>query len=185
MFTDAVLKAMLGVAGVALVLSLLGHGWQYMRLADARSAAETARTELASARADHERQRAAWAEASRQAEAAYRETEHLRRMARDRIIDEANTTIARQDVAAAELRSTAQRLRDHIPLLAAAAASAGQAAGDPATAGGSSPAAGAGLVLADLYASTDREAEELAVAFDSARARGLACERTYDSLTSP
>lgn len=43
--------------------------------------------------------------------------------------------------------------------------------------------AGAGLVLAELYRGADDEATELAFAFDTARTRGLSCERAYDSLS--
>ena len=54
---------------------------------------------------------------------------------------------------------------------------------DSAAAPGSAPAAGAGLVLAGLF---DRGADLIqscAAALDQSRIAGLACERSYDSLT--
>ncbi|MCY1533765.1 hypothetical protein D9M68_691130 [compost metagenome] len=38
-------------------------------------------------------------------------------------------------------------------------------------------------VLADLFASADRRAGELAAALDRSRVAGLACERAYDGLS--
>lgn len=70
------------------------------------------------------------------------------------------------------------RLRD-----AYLAAFAGGAATHPATAPGSTPATGPGLVFAGLF---DRGADLIqscAAALDQSRIAGLACERSYDSLT--
>ena len=82
------------------------------------------------------------------------------------------------DVAAAAF---SPQLREHITRLAAAA---DQGRGHPPAAAGSAPAAGAGLVLADLYRGADDEAQELARSFDAARRAGLACERIHDALTT-
>jgi hypothetical protein len=41
----------------------------------------------------------------------------------------------------------------------------------------------AAMVLSDLFQRADRRAGELAKAYDSARIAGLACEKTYDSLS--
>jgi len=89
------------------------------------------------------------------------------------------TLVARRHAAAAD--DVAVRLRGHVARLAAACA--GPA--DPAAPAASAPAAGPGLVLANLYRSADEEARELAASFDAARRAGLTCERVYESLTPP
>lgn len=181
--TETLLKAALTAAGAALVASLVANGVQYVRLAGAQKDTANARAELAGERAQHAQQREAWAEGSRQAEAANRETERLRRLAMTRIEHDETERTARLERDAAGLRTVAGQLRDHVTRLAAAAPGAGEAAGDPAAAPGGPPAAGAGLVLAELYRGADLEAIELAEAVDRARGAGLACERAYGALT--
>lgn len=44
------------------------------------------------------------------------------------------------------------------------------------------PGIRAAMVLSDLYASCSRERSELAIAFDTAHARGLAVEKRYDMI---
>lgn len=76
------------------------------------------------------------------------------------------------------LAAESGRLRDHVIRLAA---STSAAPGDhPASAVGSSPASGPGLVLTNLWGSAEEEAVELGPALDDARARGLRCERLYE-----
>jgi hypothetical protein len=96
------------------------------------------------------------------------------------IAHEAETaaSAARADAAAAG--AAADRLRRHAAGLAARC----DGRADPAATAGSAPAAGPGLVLADLLARSDDTSGELAAAYDRARIAGLACERAYDSLTS-
>lgn len=84
---------------------------------------------------------------------------------------------ARNDARAAG--AVAEQLRQRIAQLSAAthaasnpaAIGAGQAAGDPLD------------VLADVLGRADQRAGELAAYADTARIAGLACERSYDSLT--
>ena len=93
-------------------------------------------------------------------------------MTRDQEIDRAQAESASQARNAAALRVTSERLRQHIPRLAKASAVT-------TAAGSSAPATGPGLVLTDLYRGTD-EAVDLAIAYDAARAAGIACERAYE-----
>ena len=157
---------------------------QRAEIAEAHSATDKVRVELAAEKTGRAQDRTAWADASRQSSEVEREKETLRRQARDRNIEETRTQLARQTAAAADLRTESGRLRnDFDTLVAAATTCPGQGSGDPTVATRSPTATGAGLVLADLYRSADSEAEELALAFDGARTRGLSCERQYDSLT--
>lgn len=107
-----------------------------------------------------------------------RETEAARRAAIDKELDRV-TQDAKQDARrATELDDAARKLRQHVVRLAAVIHSAPNR---PA-ASSSAPAAGPGLVLANLYRSVDEEAIELAQAFDQAHRAGLACERIHDAL---
>lgn len=188
MLTAATLKALpwtwigVGLAGAALAAVI---GVQRMQIAEARSDTDKVRVELATERTGRAQDRTAWADGSRAATEKERELETERRKARDRNIDETRTELARQAGAAAALRAERGQLRDDIDRLAAAASCPGEGGRDPTAAGGGAPAVGAGLVLAELYRGADAEAEELAIAFDGARARGLSCERSYDSLKGP
>lgn len=98
-----------------------------------------------------------------------------------RIRETADAATLQADAArrsAAAVASERDRLRD-----AYLAAFAGGAATHPATAPGGTPATGPGLVLAGLF---DRGADLIqscAAALDQSRIAGLACERSYDSLT--
>jgi hypothetical protein len=65
------------------------------------------------------------------------------------------------------------------------AAACDRPAADTAAAAGSAPAAGPGLVLADVLRGSDDTSGDLARAFDAARAAGLACERIHDAMTQP
>lgn len=56
-------------------------------------------------------------------------------------------------------------------------------ASDPGAADRSQAARRAAMVLSDLLARADKRAGELAKAYDGARIAGLACERSYGSLT--
>lgn len=90
---------------------------------------------------------------------------------------DARTQAAAARRTVADLRAESDQLRQHVFRLAAATA----APGEPATAtAGSAPAAGPGLVLANLWGGAEGEAIELGPALDEARARGLRCERAYD-----
>ena len=56
--------------------------------------------------------------------------------------------------------------------------------GDPGAAQRGASATRAAMVLSELFERADKRAGELAVAYDRARIAGLACERSYQSLTS-
>ena len=65
------------------------------------------------------------------------------------------------------------------------AARGGAATADPAIAGAGAPAGTNASLLAELLERAGYTAAELAAAADAARAAGLACERSYDALTTP
>ena len=85
----------------------------------------------------------------------------------------ARTDAQRADYAAVELRRA---------YLAAAGALTRKRPADPAAAGASAPAAGPGLVFAELFGRGDATLRECASALDQSRIAGLACERAYDAL---
>jgi hypothetical protein len=60
----------------------------------------------------------------------------------------------------------------------------GATTGNPATAGGSSPADAASQLLADLYRGADEAAGIYAAEADRRGTAGSACERSYDALTT-
>jgi hypothetical protein len=86
------------------------------------------------------------------------------------------TQIARRDAVAAA--DVSRRLREHIARLA------GAATNDSPAAEPGAPAAGPGLLLADLFGRADARAGDLAAWADTAYNAGLACERAYDSLNA-
>lgn len=122
--------------------------------------------------------RAEAAAAAFEASERFRRIEQARAFEIDRVTRDAQRTIdqARRDAAAADV--AADRLRQRAAALAAAC----RPAADPTPADAGAPAAGPGLVLADLLGRADAAAGELAAAFDRARAAGLACERSYDAM---
>jgi hypothetical protein len=83
---------------------------------------------------------------------------------------------------AIRLSSVADRLRNHIYSLATPSGS--DPSQDPTASQGSQTASGSGLVLANLYTGADREAIELAQAFDAAYSAGSACERLHDTVST-
>jgi hypothetical protein len=156
-----IVSAVLAAAGASWTV----RGWQ----ADA---------EMQQLRAEHAQQMESIAQATQQAERVQRDEEQRRAAA---VLAAADAERQRAKVLAArsaDLERAAGQLRDHIARIVA-----GEASSDSTIADGSAPTTGAGLVLADLYRGVDREAIELAQAFDHARSRGLACEQAYDSLT--
>jgi uncharacterized protein YlxW (UPF0749 family) len=170
-------------AAALLIAMLLGAagGWGIKGVrADAAVNAATQRAvkvELALAA-----ERAAWQAASRASTEEQRAEEQRRQAAKDKEVRDAQEQ-ARLDAArAAASRRAADQLREHVARLATRA---DQACSGSDAAPGGPPAAGPGLVLADLYRGADDEAHELAQAFDLARRAGLVCERLYDSLSKP
>lgn len=125
-------------------------------------------TELATARADAEIA-ARDAERRRQAD-----IENVRQDAEKQIASAERDAVA-ADAVAVGLREQAGRLAKRVSQCASdsGAAKSGDAAGQSA------------VVLADLLGRADARAGELARAYDRARASGLACQRSYLSLTNP
>lgn len=83
---------------------------------------------------------------------------------------------------AAAARASAERDAFRVRLNAYLSASRGPRLAPPAS--GSAPAADPLDVLADVLGRADDRAQALAAYADQARIAGLACERSYDSLTS-
>lgn len=80
--------------------------------------------------------------------------------------------------------AAAERLHDAAAgLLSATGAQAGTATGDPADPGPSAPAAGPGLVPAQLLGRCGQRFAELAQYADAAAAAGRVCERAWDAMT--
>lgn len=160
------------------------YGWQFVtlalavgllvqtqRLADANTKAGDATTTLATERATADR-------LARQQSEAHRETERKLREDHERIEGEAKAAIAAVAADADRARTAGQQLRRELAdyltahrARALAAAAAGQCPPDTRAVG----------VLAELFDRADHRAGELAAIADTARARGLACERTHDS----
>lgn len=138
--------------------------------------------ELAELRTQHASQLATQIDAALRASEEARREEARRAFAMEGVARDARTQAeqARRDAVAAD--DAARRLRDHAARLAAQCAR--PAAVHPAATVASPPAAGPGLVLADLRDRADQVAGELAAAVDRSRIAGLACERAYDSLTA-
>ncbi|MCL4631507.1 DUF2514 family protein [Burkholderia sp.] len=109
--------------------------------------------------------------------AAARTEEQRRTAAQSEIANDANQqrTAALADAFAA--RAVAGSLQQRVDQLVAAARHPAAAAGSPAT--------GDALdLLADVLGRADERAGELAEALDASRIAGLACEKSYDSLTA-
>lgn len=127
------------------------------RAADKEAAAVAAASAVMDARAKEQRRTAAIQEAA------------------DAAVDDA----ARSRADARASADAAERLRQRAASLAARC---GGSAGDPTAATGGASAAGAGLVLSELFQRADDRAGELAQYADQARIAGAACERAYDAL---
>ena len=91
--------------------------------------------------------------------------------------DAAHLQAERDRVAAAAARGAAERLRQRVAAVEAAARTS-----DPAAAGQCQAADAATAVLADVQRRIDDAAGQLAAYADSARTAGQACERAYDAL---
>ena len=144
---------------------------QTMRLADAEQEKAQAIATLERERSTHERAAREQSERFRQLEGTHRE--HIAKIDTD-----AQAALAAADAGrtrAVAARNRLQRdLADYLTQHRAAAlarAAAGQCTPDP----------GPLDLLADLQRRADDRAGELAHIADTARARGLACERAYDS----
>ncbi len=157
------IAATLGLGAMLLV--------QTMRLADAEKDALTATTTLATERFAHERAAREQAERFRNLEGNHRDE-----------IAKIDTTAQAAIDAAAGGRDRAidarNRLRGELAEYLAQHRTAAQAR---AAAGQCAPDTSAADLLAELQRRADDRAGELAHVADNARARGLACERSYDN----
>ena len=147
---------------------------QTMRLADAEQEKAQAIATLERERSTHERAAREQSERFRQLEGTHRE--HIAKIDTDAQAALAGADDGRARAVAA--RNRLQReLADYLTQHRAAAlarAAAGQCTPDP----------GPLDLLADLQRRADDRAGELAHVADTARARGLACERAYDSASA-
>lgn len=162
------------LVGAAAVVGLVAGGLTGWGLRDMAADNEAARLRL-----EHAEDFAAWERAARASEEAERAKERARQEAVNKETEDAKKDAAVDARRTADLRAANGRLLDHVARLAAYA---DQGCSNPPAAAGSAPAAGPGMVLADLYRGADSEASELAAAFDGARRAGLACERVYDAV---
>lgn len=162
-YAGAVLLALAAIAG-----SLYGAYSHGESVADARWQAKASDLQALQAKA-----RAA-------AEGNARTEEQRRQTAANEVGSNARQESAAvaADVAGAD--GAGQRLREAADNLAARASCT---PGDPGAASRGETATRAAMVLSDLLKKADRRAGELAKFADESRIAGLACERTYDSLT--
>ena len=133
-----------------------------------------------------------------QVETAKRETAELRDQHARALAKATERTLAVQSAVADDIAEGVKHERARAATLAASLAEsdavrerlrhavfelASRTAADPpaGSASGGEAATGPGLVLAELYRSTDGRAEELARALDRAIGAGQLCERAYDS----
>jgi hypothetical protein len=165
---------LLGYAGVVLLAlaaiagSLYGAYSHGVSVADARWQAKASDLQALQAKA-----RAA-------AEGNARTEEQRRQTAANEVGSNARQESAAlaADVAGAD--GAGQRLHDAADKLAARASCTPS---DPGVASRGETATRAAMVLSDLLKRADQVAGELAEKYDRARIAGLACERTYESLT--
>lgn len=151
-------------------------GWQTVRLADERTAHAMTKAAWSDERTSMERQ-------AREAVEAARKEEQRRTTAVQEIADETQEKleVARADADAA--RDAGERLRQRVAQLTAAIGRGG--ASQPAAAGASTPAQSTADLLANVQRRIDEAADGIAGFADQSHAAGLACERSYDTLTPP
>ena len=160
------------------------YAWQIAAIAlGVLLAVQTVR--LANAQRDHARAvgvfNAAAATAEREAREqseTYRAKEKELRDAHDKIERETQATLAAATAGADRAAAAGQRLRRELADYLTAHRERATAA---AAAGQCTPDTGPADLLADLQRRADDRAGELAHIADTARARGLACERAYES----
>lgn len=154
--------------GLGLGFALL---MQTIRLADAKLEAAHAETTM-------QTERAASAEAALKNSERYRKLEGTHRDQITKIDTDAQAAIAAAGAGRARADLARNRLQRDLADYLTQHRAAAQAR---AAAGQCSPDAGPTDLLADLQRRADDRAGELAHIADTARARGLACEKAYDS----
>lgn len=163
--------ALVAAAIAALLGALLGYAW--------RDRGATA--DLAECQRVHADAMATLLRAARDAEAEFRAKEQTWEAQKQEIVHEARTEVATARADADRVRAALERLRR----AQAAAASGGDAAAHPAAAAGSEAAGATANLPADLLIRLGQAAGELAQFADESRIAGLACERSYSSVTTP
>lgn len=161
-------------AAAGLLVLLLAFGLvQSARLQRAETAIQTER-------AGRAQDKAAAAMAAASAVMAARAEEQRRQAEIQETADVAKTqaAAARRDAIAAA--GSRDRMQQRAAELAASCDGGSQ---DPAAAEGGPPAAGPGLVLAELLRRSAERSGQLAEYADQARIAGQACERAYQALT--
>jgi hypothetical protein len=123
---------------------------------------------------------AAMAQAA-QAQAEVREEEQRRQAAIDEVMTNAQEQINQAEADAVAAVSAADSLRDAADRLARELADT-EASFSACTTAASEAAARNARVLADVFKRADERAGHLAQVADQARARGLACEASYDGV---
>lgn len=136
--------------------------------------------QLSSLKAEHARERALQADQAKTAEHKARADERRTALRIMETADAANLQAADARRSAAAAAGERDRLRDAYVELASRT---GGAAAPTSAAPGGSPASGSGLVLTRLFDGADALLRSCAAALDQSRIAGLACERSYDSLT--
>jgi hypothetical protein len=171
----------------ALLLSLAGNLWLVLTRAQVQRDAAQVQTALAQERADRERERADAAVALATATEQARQTEAQWRAKHQEVQTHAQTQVRAAQAAAARARDAADSLQRRVETVAAQCAhpTRDSAAPDPGFAPGGAPARDPGTVLANLLRGLTQAAGELAAVADARGAAGVACERSYDAMTSP
>lgn len=113
--------------------------------------------------------------------AAERETETLRRKARDRSFDNVHAETVAATRAATDADRTAEQLRQHIATLVAER----QAGRDPAPLGSGAAAGPAILVHTDVLGWLEQAGREAAAALQRADIAGRQCAAEYNAVRSP
>lgn len=116
------------------------------------------------------------------AQAEAREEEQRRQATQQKVREDAQKEQKAADADAVGADATGRRLRDEAGKLAATVSCPGT---DPAAVARGAAATRAAMVLSDLLGRADARAGELAKAYDAARIAGLACEASYNVLTTP
>jgi hypothetical protein len=159
---------------LALAGSALFGGWQTVRLADERA-------DHNATKAAHAVQLARLTDRALEATEAARAEEARRREAIQEKLDAQTMELERANADAVASADVAGRLRNE--LARARSASCREAGGNPQAAAPGAPASPPDDLYTDVSRRLDEAADGIARFAEESRARGLLCERIYDSLT--
>lgn len=160
------------IAAVVVLLALVGA--QAVWLAKEKAAHQATKTEHAEKLAEQERSARVNLETVRAKEVA-------RVIALEGVIHANTEKLAATQADAAAARVAADRLRDKLARITAAAR---ERSANPGAAAASPPAEDTTVVLADLFRRADERAGELAEFADRAHTAGQICESSYDAVRS-